>query len=159
MFLNIIVGKGAAKKGKKLSDIEFLSIKESQGKLRQSDGGLSATGTLCTLTAGAAPNKDMYLAGAKINVRKSSGNSEGDIGVTLVVNGVTIETFSIRLGTGTFLNETNADYEFVSKGFMVETGEIIKLEATLTASIGLSVQGQLVCFEEDTGVSPQIPSI
>jgi len=47
-----------------LSDIMFISVKEFGSKLRTTEGTLSATGYLCTLTANTG--KDMYLAKAKV---------------------------------------------------------------------------------------------
>jgi len=73
-----------------LSDIEFLSIKESEGKVRSDEGIRTSAGTLATLTANIG--KDMYIATAKVifsveNISELSINDRID----LKLNGVTIE--------------------------------------------------------------------
>ncbi len=72
------------KRGRRLSDIEYLSIKEFDGKTRQVDGTATATGTLATITAGASPNKDMYLSGAKISIGHSNSLASTAFGLTQV---------------------------------------------------------------------------
>jgi len=132
--------------GGRLSDIEYLSIKEFGSKLVQNDGTRTTAGDLCTLTA--SSGKDMYLAGAKINFRSLA--TPPSITVTLDVDTVVIETAELEL-TDT---SESGDYEFVSKGFKVAATKVIKLEVTAIAS--MDVQGQLICFEETTGESPAI---
>ena len=48
VFPWIPFGKG----GKRLSDIEYLSIKEFDGKLTTAEGTVSATGDVASITAG-----------------------------------------------------------------------------------------------------------
>jgi len=77
---------------KRLSDIEYLAIKEFGGKLVKNEGFLSATGTLATLTA--ASGKDMYIARAKVVFYKNTAGSTVSIAdkVELQINGTAVET-------------------------------------------------------------------
>ena len=134
---------------RKLSDIEYLSIKEFDGKLVENEGVLTGTtGTLATLTA--STNKDMYLAVAKISMK--GGPNNGSLKVELQVNGDVKETF-----LGEIFAASAEQYEFVSKGFKVITTQVIKLEA-ITVDAQVIVEGTLSCFEETAGATPQIPS-
>lgn len=142
-----------------MGDIEYLAIKEFDGKLIDNDGTLSVLGDLCTLTA--SVGKDMYLATAKVNVFMAANNQGGQtVTCTLNVNGIIRETFSWFGGTnagGT--NGDNGDnYEFDLKGIKVTTGQIIKLEVTSIGS-GMGINGIISAFEEDTGATPQIPPL
>jgi len=131
---------------KRLSDIEYLAIKEFGGKLRQSDTPAKTTiGDLVTLTANTG--KDMYLAKAKI---QSHTTGVGSLTVQLKVNTVPIEEFKMSVVASTLIQE----FKFVSSGFKVLAGEIIKLEVTVATNI--SVGGQLICFEENTGDTPVV---
>jgi len=133
--------------GKRLSDIEYLSIKEFDGKLVQNDAQTrTTTGDLCTLTA--SSGKDMYLAKAKIQGKTTATNSA--VTIQLKVNGVVFEELILLdLAVG-----DPVEFEFVSVGFKVAATQIIKLEVTAITTI--SVNGQLICFEEDTGASPAV---
>jgi hypothetical protein len=140
-----IVGRG---------DLQFISKKEFDGKIRSAEGALSAVGDLATLTANTG--KDMYLARAKITFW---GNTfTGDLGnkVELKVNGTTIETtaFSVSVNTGGGGGALQSMvYEFKNIGHKVLAGEIIKLEVTVLGT-KTDVEGFIECYEEDTGVSP-----
>jgi len=148
-------------KGGKLSDIEFLSIKEFEGKVRKIEGFLSAIGDLATLTANTG--KDMYIARAKVIFYANSSSPGAMIAdkAELKINGVTVET-----ATSTMIDEAAADtagvltliYEFKNIGHKVAATQIIKLEV-ITLAAETDVEGFIECFEEDTGTSPQIPSI
>ncbi len=131
---------------KRLSDIEYLAIKEFGGKLVQNDNSRTTTGDLATLTA--ASGKDMYLVAAKINMQES-GAGEGILTVQLKINAVVIEEWQ-----GEIPSTDTKDYEFISKGFKVAATQTIKLE--VTAITGANVEGQLICFEETTGDSPAV---
>ena len=148
------------KAGGKLSDIEFLSIKEFDGKLVQNDGSKTTTGDLATLTA--SSGKDMYVAKAKIVATLSSNPGAGyyNTTVALKINGVTEETVVLsfaRTSTSGDGQSNTLSYEFVNIGRKVAATEIIKLEVTTINS--LSVNGVLLCFEETTGETPQVASI
>ena len=131
---------------KRLSDIEYLAIKEFGGKLVQNDGTKTTTGDLATLTA--SVGKDMYLAKAKVNIN-ASGVSNASVTIQLKVNAVVIEEYQTEV-----LADTGDKYEFTSVGFKVAATQIIKLE--VTAVSGMNVEGQLICFEETTGESPAV---
>lgn len=143
-------------KKKKLSDLEFISIKEFEGKVRTAYGTLSATGDLVSLTANTG--KDMYLASAKINVFFIGANSGNQVAnVELKLNGVTMESSHQRGGrSNSGVDGTgHRDYLFNLKGIKVLAGQIIKLEVITLGTI-TDVNGQLTCFEEDTGSTPAI---
>lgn len=141
--------------GKRLSDIEFLSIKDFGGKLKKNEGGLVAAGDLATLTA--SSGKDMYLARAQCNLHIDGTNSQaiGDE-VVLKINDVIVETFKSSLladniggGTGVIV------YEFKNIGHKVAATQIIKLEV-ITLDTQSEAEGFIECFEETTGESPAV---
>ena len=142
------------KRGRRLSDIEYLSIKEFDGKLVKNDGVLSATGDLATLTASAG--KDMYLAKAKVNVE--GGGSGGSCTITLNINGTVVETYEVKfaaISSAQALVNKSSHYEYINIGQKVAATQIIKLEVTQESSID-NIHGSIVCFEEATGDSPAI---
>ena len=146
------------RRGRKLSDIEFLAIKEFDGKTRQVDGTRSATGTLATITAGASPNKDMYLSGAKVSVNHNNSSASisfGNTQVDLTINGTVVESArieSITTGGGTH----SSTYEFNTKGVKVTTGQIILLNVQAINNSRETIAGVINVFEEDTGASPAV---
>jgi len=54
------------KRGRRLSDIEFMSVKQFEGKLKKVQGAATATGTITSFTP--ATGKTFYLAGAQIQM-------------------------------------------------------------------------------------------
>jgi len=137
---------------KRLSDIEFLSIKEFDGKAVTSEvTRLTADGAgdLATLTA--SSGKDMYLAKAKINVITNNATALQTV-IELKVNGVIKETFDSLLLTTA---NTTINYEFAITGLKVAATQIIKLEL-ISLGANTQVNSVLECFEETTGESPQI---
>jgi len=139
---------------KTLGDIEFLSIKEFQAKLRFDEGFTSAVGDLATLTANTG--KDMYIARAKIitfsnNTNAVSLNDE----VVLKINDVIVETSKASPNFAANIFGPTYIYEFRNIGHKVLAGEIIKLEV-ITLDTDTDVEGFIECYEEDTGTSPQI---
>ncbi len=156
--LPLILFKVGAVATEDMSDIQYLAIKEFDGKIRSSEGILSVIGDLATLTAN--NGKDMYLASAKITFTLSTiivGQANLNNRVDLKINGVLIESarYSININSG---NLFDLVYEFKNIGRKVLAGEIIKLEAITLGSVS-SVAGFIECFEEDTGNSPQIPPL
>jgi hypothetical protein len=143
---------------KTLGDIEFMSIKEFQGKVRQDDGTQIATGDVCSLTANVG--KDMYLAKAKATVHNANVVSAVRIAtVELSLNGVVVERWQpARVLFGSIESSWQADeYEFVTAvGRKVLAGEIIKLEVTFNGGSTFIVDGAIEVYEEDSGTNPQI---
>lgn len=146
---------------KRVSNIEYLAVKEKEGKLREDEGFLSAAGDLAKLTANTG--KDMYLASAKcvffVNNVSTNHGSAGDK-VVLKINGVIKETarFSfLHSGTGTTSGGTTlyGYYEFKNIGQKVAAGQIIKIEV-ITLDVDVDVEGYVQCFEEDTGTDPRL---
>ena len=135
--------------GGKLSDIEYLSIKEFDGKLVKNEGFLSATGNLSTLTAGSG---DMYLARAVVNFfSNANANSTTVTEVVLKINNTIVETTKLGLGAANVYEQ----YVFKNIGHKVTTGQIIKLEV-ISIATQVDVEGFVECFEEATGASPAI---
>lgn len=140
--------------GRKLSDIEFLSIKEFDGKLRSDRGSLTTTGTLATLTANGS--KDMYIARAKITFFADSQDPAIGDTVELQLNGTPIETSPATMQLSTGANEViTYSYSFENIGHKVVAGQIIRLQVTVLDA-QTTVEGFIECFEEDTGTTPQI---
>jgi hypothetical protein len=134
---------------RKVSDIEFLSKKEFDGKLREDEGFLSATGDLATLTANSG--KDMYLARAKCILFDNVGGSATAITeVVLKINGTVVETVKASPAT-----HQDTVYEFRNIGQKVAATQIIKLEV-ISIDTRTDVEGFIECFEETTGESPVI---
>jgi len=141
---------------KRLSDIEFLAIKDFDGKLRQDDGVVTTSGDVATLTATAG--KDMYLAKAAITTSFTVGSAgTKTLNVELKLNGVTVETYTREYGsTGAQQGDSADNYEFINIGQKVAATQIIKLEVTGNTGSLFNTTGTIVCFEETTGESPQI---
>ncbi len=138
-----------------MSDIEFLAIKEFDGKRVDADGTVSIGTTVETdvVTVTAGGGNDMYLGEASFHADVTNGVATSDLTARLYANGVEIETKIWRnLATG-----SNIELKFITKGEKVATGQIIKI--TIQASSGtmtITNFGKLVLFEETTGESPQI---
>jgi len=142
----------------RLSDIEYLAIKEFDGKLVKNEGFLSATGTLATLTASAG--KDMYVASAKVifYLNVAGGATAIADKVELQINGTVVETAtSSQEHTGATSESGIAawSYEFKNIGYKVTESQVIKLEV-ITLDSEVDVEGYVQCIEETTGESPQI---
>ena len=138
--------------GGKLSDIEYLSIKEFDGKRVTNEGALSAAGDLATLTA--SGGKDMYLgrAGFTVNHDLVSATNQ-NFKIELSANGVVIETV-----LGGIMHDgaaVNTNHTFQNVGFKVAATQIIKIEV-ISMGTNLEIEGFLECFEEGTGASPAI---
>ena len=143
---------------RKLSDIEYLAIKEFGGKLKTDYGVTSGTTAQDIATLTASTGKDMYLASAKISIRCGSSNNS-NASAELIVNGVTVAEYRggfMSNATGANAGATSADnFEFAIKGVKVAASQIIKIRAT-TIGTAITIAGELVCFEESTGISPKI---
>ena len=151
----ILVMKALIQRKGKLSDIEFLAIKEFGGKIVKNEGTASAAGDLATLTANSG--KDMYIARAKCVFHQQANISSLQTAeVVLKINGTVVETAtSAKSGQTTSQGETDIYYEFKNIGHKVAATEIIKLEVISTGA-GIDEEGFIECFEVATGDSPQI---
>jgi len=134
---------------KRLSDIEYLAIKEFDGKMVKNGSIRTTTGDIATLTA--SSGKDMYLAKAVI-VADGVGTSLDTIRVDLKINGTTEEIFSGEMISG----QGVVPFHFGLTGVKVAATEIIKLELITIDSNAIAVAGMIECFEETTGESPQV---
>lgn len=156
-----IVSLVSGVKGRKLSDLEFLSIKEFNDKRVDVDGEVADLGTSETDVATQTANtgKDMYLGKAVITLQQSSTTVTNLVKVRLFANAVEIEKRTVEVQSNSGSKNSEGFYEFISKGVKVETGQIIKITAEPTSATGtLVANATLTLWEEDTGVSPQIPS-
>jgi len=144
------------KRGRKLSDIEYLSIKEFGGKVRTATVQRSSTGTSATLTANAG--KDMYLAGAKVAVKwnQAGTGAIARIAVDLTINGTIVETALLDSTFTSGIGLDGGNYEFVCKGLKVAATQIIKLEVSEHTTSAAEMVGNLIVFEEATGASPEV---
>lgn len=138
--------------GDDLGDRLDILIKAFEGKTRNAKGvlGTGATGDVATITA--SGGKDMYLVVAEGSL------SNLDVGslniINLVINGAIVETLEFTLSS---TSQTAVTYKFNFSG-KVATGQIIKITRT-TASGATSIRANIEVFEENTGVSPQIPPL
>lgn len=133
-----------------MGDIEYLSIKEFDGKTVKDNGVLASgvTGDIATLTA--SGGKDMYLAVAEGSVI-NAGTVLGTNRIELLINGSIVETININVDTD---NIPTVTFRFKFSG-KVTTGQIIKIARPAAGSQSV-VNASLECFEEDTGASPAI---
>jgi len=142
---------------KRLSDIEYLAIKEFGGKLvtntgEQADGG---TGNTATLTASAG--KDLYLAKAKATVRLDA-NSNLIVGeITLVANSVIKDRWVFSAASGQSASGANGElqHEFIISGIKVAATQTIVLDV-VASDADYDIAGTLVGIEETTGDSPAV---
>lgn len=141
---------------KRLSDIEYLSIKEFGGKRVDADAETAITNTSTEtdiVTVTASSGKDMYLAGAKM---KSTGTVVTTTNVTyrLFANGVELEKVTF---TGEGPNSEQS-FNFLTKGVKVAATQIIKLTGQNSDATATTVTyfGKLILFEETTGESPAV---
>jgi len=135
-------------------DLAFLQQKEQEGKLKSSEGTLSTTGDLTSITAGI--NKDLYLSSATITANNgNTGNAVRELVVELKFNGVTVEKWSparVLFGGGTGSSWQENNYKFIiGIGKKVSAGEIIKLEITSNGASSFTVNGALQAWEESSG--------
>jgi len=138
--------------GGRLSDIEFLAIKDFGSKLVKNEGVLSATGDLATLTA--SSGKDMYIARAKVTwFSNTASPSIIASECVLKINGTIVETSKVSLSANNSLI-----YEFKNIGHKVAATQIIKLEV-ISIDSEVDIEGFIECFEEATGETPQVSSI
>lgn len=131
----------------------FLAKKVFQGKTRQTEGVVTTTGDLATLTANSG--KDMYLAKASVTVgRVDEAGNFSSFKVELKANGVVMETFfgtSQSDATGQSNWTENFVFSWIGK---VAALQIIKLEVITNDSSDHNFEGMIEVFEETTGVDP-----
>jgi len=144
------------KKGK-LSDIEYLAIKEFDSKLvtntgQQADGG---TGNTATLTA--SSGKDLYLAKAKVTVRIDVDTNIILGEVTLVANSVIKDRWIFSGAAGATGSGTTGEmvYEFAVQGIKVAATQTIVLDV-VASNVDFDITGTLVGIEETTGETPAV---
>jgi len=151
------VVKSIIQRKKKLSDIEFLSIKEFNGDLKTDEDTRSSVGTGAFVTAGTG--KDLYLAKAKCTITTRSDNFSGDAVVQLQANGVLKATHSEAVAASQASVPSDAGtgiYEFVISGIKVTTGQTIRLEVTTVSNAKVEINTEIICFETVTGESPAV---
>ena len=146
-------------RGKNLSDIEFLAIKEFEGKLvhneTQTAAGAAPTDG-ATLTA--SVGKDLYVGRAGFTgTNTTTGNTARITNVELDVNGTVVETARVLIGDVGFGGDPKGKYFFQSVGHKVAPTQVIKLRVVNNPDI--VIESFIEGWEEDTGTSPQIPSI
>jgi len=145
-------------KKKKLSDIEFLSIKEFDGKLKENEtataGGAGPTdGALLT----AASGKDLYLASASVTGHNNTtGGTVRVLNVELHINGVVHETLRMVIGDLDATGNPKASERLVfqTKGVKVAATQVIKIR--VVANPDIVVESNVIGFEETTGASPAV---
>ncbi len=143
--------------GDDMSDIQFLAIKEFQGKMRKqgetdpttNEGTRDMQGRIIRVTA--ATGKDLYLARAKCVLFNDSSGNNLNSQVDLVVDDVVVE--SARHSTG---DSNSMEYEFKNIGWKVGPGQDIDINIAQLDGGNVSVVAVLECWEEDTGTTPQI---
>ena len=139
--------------GKRLSDIEYLAIKEFGGKRVDADNQQTLTTATETDTATqtASAGKDMYLGGATVMFSKSSSGSN-ILTMRLYINGVVVELIrKVAAVSGDI-----GFFNFLAKGNKVAATQIIKVTVDSNATDSIFWGAKLTLFEEDTGASPAV---
>jgi len=136
--------------GKRLSDIEFLAIKEFDSKLVDNEAVQAATGTGATLTA--SSGKDLYLAGAQITIFRDTSSS-WTVTAELQANGVVLETIQSQ-GFVSADTLTSNTISFKAIGNKVAATQVLKIE--ITVSTNATTESFIQGFEETTGESPAV---
>ncbi|MCA9828294.1 MAG: hypothetical protein KC444_07900 [Nitrosopumilus sp.] len=124
------------------------------GRLKSSEGLLTAAGDLCTLTA--AAGKDLYLSAAKVVFFMESGGSGFSNEAVLKVNGTIVETAKASftaIDGGSFAGDMNLVYEFKNIGHKVTAAQILKIEAILVDP-QVAVEGFIQAVEVPAGQNP-----
>jgi len=164
--MTIVSLVSGVKKGRKLSDIEFLAIKDygtdgtDSKRVDANDTLTLAESTLETdlVTQTANTGKDMYLGSASLTLADGGTNSNFQIICRLYVNGTEEERIVLQYDTSTTQRWA---WKFKTKGIKVAAAQIIKItaETIITANNNdIDFTGKLVLWEEDTNATPQIPS-
>jgi len=146
--------------GRKLSDIEYLSIKDFGSKRVDKTTVVIVTDTTTEtdiVTQTASSGKDMYLGEGIINFTENSLNQTVLVTLRLYINGTVIETIKYLAVPAQDTHTFN--YKFLSKGKKVAATEIIKITTqhnVNTSNTSFTYGGTLILFEEVTGESPAI---
>jgi len=139
-----------------MGNTQFLLIKAFEAKTKFNNSVRTTAGTLATLTA--SGGKRMYLGVAKISAGLVTGAAPaGFYTVQLVINGTVEETGHVLLGPSEDM--AVGSYEFKWRGFVEATQTIVLNLSRAASVVNTEVSGTLECFEEDTGTTPQVPSI
>ena len=155
----MMVMKAFLQRKGRLSDIEFLAIKEFGGKLvtnvsEQLDGG---TGNAASLTA--SSGKDLYLVkGSVIITQDATSASQLLADIDLIANSVVIDTIKVQAVGGSTTGPYGPQsrrYDFVVQGIKVAATETIVIDV-IASDADFDIIGTLVGFEETTGESPAI---
>ena len=145
---------------KRLSDIEFLAIKEFDGKRVDADAQTTVSNTTTetdVVTVTANTGKDMYLASATVHVNMSVSQTF-DATYRLYANGTVVDAAYTKY----LISSSDVQYyaiKFDTKGIKVAANQIIKITVQHSTATSTSVTvnaGKLVLWEEDTGNSPQV---
>ena len=136
----------------KVSDIEYLAIKDFGGKrVDVTDNQSSSTSTEIDMaTQTASGSHDMFFGGGNFRMRNTTANNAQGL-VKLKINGTTVEQREITITSG-----SQFTYEFISKGHKVATGEVIKITITAGHTGLTDYTSNLVLWEELTGDSPAV---
>lgn len=133
---------------------KFILQAEFDGRLKSSEGFLSATGDLVILTA--AAGKDLYLVSAIAVFFNESANSTsfGDR-VESKANGVIKETgmYSFGQASSGFGGVTSMVYEFKNLFHKVAPTKILKLEV-INIAVNTGIEGFIEAIEVPTGENP-----
>ena len=143
---------------KKVSDIEFLAVKEFDGKLVHNKNERDSTGDGAILTATAA--HDLYLAEAKVMFSVPGTTSvAGEARAELFINGTAEDEvyvkFTGQISGGSGGGVWSINHKFALKGRKVLATQIIKIVVT-EISTSIRCNSTLIGFEELTGVDPRI---
>jgi len=144
---------------KRLSDIEYLSIKEFGGKRVDAVDEITTASSsdvdLVSVTTNSG--KDTYLASATVEMSMLAGsvNNQKQI-LTLLNNGSVVETQIVFIDSVDGTNNTLMKVEFKKIGEKILESDVVKIVVNQGAAKSCIFNSRLIMFEETTGESPAI---
>jgi len=163
-----IVSVVSVVKGRKLADVEFLAIKEFDGKLfTETSSEFTTIGTKITRIV---PNlKTFFLHKSKLII--AGGGDQAYTGEIIIkcqvkFDGVIIDNFSFGgfqeqvggEGTGWGMSGVMPETTVMGKSMVGDGIKTVTIEVVEITGVNVSGFLTLSGWEEDTGTSPQIPS-
>lgn len=143
---------------KRLSDVEFMSIKQFEGKILKGEGSLGATGTLTSVTP--ASGKTFYLAEAKAEFDSVTiATATQRARVELQNNAIIVDELysSVRVSGSNFGAGTPNQSKSIIKGdSLVGDGiKVYRLQVVVFTNYAL-VHGTIIGYIENDADDPRV---
>lgn len=141
---------------KRLSDIEFMSIKKFDGKFVDSEGSLTGIGTLTSITP--ASGKTFYLAEAKVETEATGAVITVAMRAEVQNDGVVVdELYRNFTGSGAGAGGSLGQEYSAAQGESLDGDgvKVFRIEFVHDTSVNLA-HGYLKGYLEDTGTDPRV---